>query len=72
LEAVCAAYGVALVDAALQFALAHPAVASVVLGAVSAAEVERNIASSMRPIPAALWGALKAEKLLPADVPVPA
>jgi D-threo-aldose 1-dehydrogenase len=71
IEAVCAAHGVALVDAALQFALAHPAVASVVLGAVSAAEVERNIASSMRPIPAALWGALKAEKLLPADVPVP-
>ena len=34
----------ALPDAALQFALAHPAVASVVLGAASPQEVARNLA----------------------------
>ena len=72
IEAVCRAHAVALPDAALRFAMAHPAVASVVLGAVSAAEVARNVASLARPIPARLWSDLKAEGLLAADAPVPA
>ena len=44
IEAVCARHGVALPAAALQFPLAHPAVASVVTGMRSAAEVEANLA----------------------------
>jgi D-threo-aldose 1-dehydrogenase len=72
LTAVCRAHGVALADAALQFPLAHPAVASVVLGAVTPAEVARNRAAFDAPIPAALWRDLKSEGLLGADVPVPA
>ena len=72
IEAVCRAHAVALPDAALRFAMAHPAVASVVLGAVSAEEVARNVASLARPIPARLWSDLKAEGLLAADAPVPA
>ncbi|MCQ4161556.1 aldo/keto reductase [Roseomonas sp. GC11] len=68
---VCAAHGVALPTAALHFALGHPAVASVVLGAQSPAEVARNIESLAAPVPAALWGALKAAGLLDESAPTP-
>jgi D-threo-aldose 1-dehydrogenase len=68
---VCAAHGVALPTAALHFALGHPAVASVVLGAQSAAEVERNLASLASVVPSALWSDLKTEQLLNPDAPVP-
>jgi D-threo-aldose 1-dehydrogenase len=71
IERVCAAHGVALPSAALHFALGHPAVASVVLGAVSAQEVERNVAGFASPVPSALWSDLKSEHLLDADAPVP-
>lgn len=72
IERVCAAHGVALPIAALHFALGHPAVASVVLGAQSPQEVERNVASLARTVPAALWADLKSEHLLDAQAPVPA
>ena len=68
---VCAAHGVALPTAALHFALGHPAVASVVLGAQSPHEVERNMDALSTSVPAALWADLKAERLLDADAPVP-
>jgi D-threo-aldose 1-dehydrogenase len=71
IERVCAAHGVALPTAALHFALGHPAVASVVLGAQSPEEVERNAAALGSEVPAALWSDLKAEHLLDADAPVP-
>jgi D-threo-aldose 1-dehydrogenase len=71
IEAVCARHGVPLAAAALQFPLAHPAIASVVVGHERAADVARNAASMRHPIPAALWEELKAEKLLPAHAPVP-
>ncbi|WP_420102913.1 aldo/keto reductase [Bosea sp. (in: a-proteobacteria)] len=71
IEAVCAAHDVALPQAALAFATAHPAVATVVLGAVTPAEIERNVALVARPVPAALWSDLRAEGLIPAHAPVP-
>jgi D-threo-aldose 1-dehydrogenase len=71
IEAICAAHGARLPDVALHFALAHPAVASVVLGAVSALEVSRNVSSLGRKIPQGLWSDLKQEGLLPVDAVVP-
>lgn len=71
IEAVCARHGVPLRHAALQFPLGHAAVASLVMGAVSPAEVADQIAELAQPVPAALWAELKAEGLLAADVPVP-
>lgn len=71
IEAVCARHGVPLRRAALQFPLGHPAVASLVMGAVRPEEVEDQVAELSAPIPAALWTELKAERLLDADVPVP-
>jgi D-threo-aldose 1-dehydrogenase len=72
IERVCQAHGVKLADAALRFPLGHETVASVVLGAVTPAEVERNTAALSTTIPAALWSDLKAEGLLRTDAPTPA
>jgi len=71
IQRVCDGHGVALPTAALHFALGHPAVASVVLGAQSPQEVERNVAALATRVPGALWADLKAEHLLNAAAPVP-
>jgi D-threo-aldose 1-dehydrogenase len=70
IERICARHDVPLAAAALQFPLAHPAIASVVVGHERAADVARNVALMRHPIPAALWAELKAEGLLPAEAPV--
>ncbi|MBC7738466.1 MAG: aldo/keto reductase [Candidatus Saccharibacteria bacterium] len=72
MEAVCLAHGVALPAAALQFVLAHPAVASAIPGAAGPAEVVQNLASLVAPIPSAFWADLKAQGLIVAEAPVPA
>jgi D-threo-aldose 1-dehydrogenase len=72
LEAVCARHGVKLPAAALQFPLAHPAVVSVIPGALAAHEVVQNAAHLQRAIPPALWAELRHEKLLHPAAPVPA
>jgi D-threo-aldose 1-dehydrogenase len=71
IEAVCTRHGVPLRRAALQFPLGHPAVASLVMGAVRPEEVADQAAELAALVPAALWTELKAEGLLGADVPVP-
>ena len=72
IQEVCAAHGVHLKAAALQFPLAHPAVVSVIPGAARPAEVSDNIAMLSAPIPTSFWGSLKTEKLIDASAPVPA
>lgn len=72
IQQVCADHGADLATAALQFALGHPAVSSLVLGATSPQEVARNLAGLTTPIAPALWSDLKAEGLLHAEAPVPA
>src|SRR5262245_43759599 len=69
---VCERHRVPLRAAALQFILAHPAVASVIPGARSVAEVEENVALVEHPIPAALWADLKQDKLIAEAAPTPA
>ena len=71
IEKICAGRGIALATAALQFALGHPAVSSVVLGAQSPSEVARNLTGMTAPIPEALWTELKAEGLLDPSAPTP-
>ena len=71
IEAVGAAHGVRLIEAALQFVMGHPAVRTVIPGAVSAAEVEANVGIFSRPLPDALWSDLKGAGLLRGDAPVP-
>jgi D-threo-aldose 1-dehydrogenase len=72
IERVCARHAVPLPAAALQFPLGHPIVASIIPGAISRVQVERNLAAFRHPIPRELWAELKHEKLIRADAPVPA
>lgn len=71
IEAICADHGVRLIEAALQFVMGHPAVRTVIPGAVSAAEVEANVALFSRPIPPMLWSDLKSARLVRPDAPTP-
>jgi D-threo-aldose 1-dehydrogenase len=71
IEEVCAAYSVPLRAAALQFPRAHPAVATVLVGARSVTEIEENVALASAPIPDEFWRVLKNEKLLADDAPLP-
>jgi D-threo-aldose 1-dehydrogenase len=72
LQAACARRGVPLRAAALAFALGHPAVTSVLVGARTAAEVADAVAMHAFAVPGELWAELVAEGLLPADVPTTA
>lgn len=58
IAAIADRHGVPLAAAALQFPLRHPAVASVIPGAVRAAEVRDILAWFAHPIPDALWSDL--------------
>lgn len=71
IKAVCDRHGVDLKAAALQFPLAHPAVASVIPGAASPAQVEQNADLIRAPIPPDLWAELRHEALIPRDAPTP-
>ncbi|ARF59168.1 aldo/keto reductase [Streptomyces gilvosporeus] len=68
---VTEAYGVPLRAAALHFPFGHPAVASVLTGARSAAEVRDAATLLNAPVPADAWDRLRKEALLPRHVPVP-
>jgi len=71
LARVCAAHGVSLAAAAVQFPLAHPAVVACVPGARSASEVGEIRRWSQQPLPASLWVDLRRESLLDGQAPVP-
>ena len=60
LKAICERHGVGLKAAAIQFPLRHHAVASVLTGCRSVAEVEENVRMFQTSIPDQLWGALGA------------
>ena len=72
IKTVCDRHQVELKAAALQFVLAHPAVATAIPGAATVAELEDNARVLQVKIPAALWDELKSELLLPAVAPTPA
>lgn len=63
----CSAHAVPLAAAALQFPLLHPAVACVIPGARSEAEVLCNAAWMDLEVPAELWADLKEQGLMHAD-----
>lgn len=71
LEAVAARHRVPLKAAALQFPLAHAAVASVIPGARTAAEVEENVRMFSHSIPSDFWTELLSLGLLPEEAPIP-
>lgn len=70
--AICDEEGVDVGAAALQFPLAHPAVAAVVAGMRNVMEVESAISRSSQRIPARLWPRLRAAGIIDAAAPIPA
>jgi D-threo-aldose 1-dehydrogenase len=58
LERACRAAGVELLQAALAFPRVHPAVASVLVGARSVAELTEDVEAARSPVPDGLWSAL--------------
>ena len=71
IEAVCAAHGVSLQAAALQFPMAHRAAVSIIPGAAKPEELVANIASIDDNIPSQFWADLKSQGLIVSDAPVP-
>jgi D-threo-aldose 1-dehydrogenase len=69
LEDVCSHHGVSLPAAALQFVRSHPAVASVVVGALTSIHVDVNLAAAGAEIPIAFWDELRERSLIPASAP---
>jgi D-threo-aldose 1-dehydrogenase len=72
MAAVCERHGVPLRAAAIQFALAHPAVTGLIAGVRTAAHLDDYPTAMRLPIPAALWDDLRTEGLIPPEAPVPA
>ncbi|MEJ2007553.1 MAG: aldo/keto reductase [Acidobacteriota bacterium] len=70
-EEVCARHQVPMKAAALQFPLAHPAVASIIPGARSVAELEENFRLISHPIPGDFWADLRKSGIIPAEAPTP-
>jgi D-threo-aldose 1-dehydrogenase len=71
IEKVCLDYSVPLKAAALQFPLAHPAVASVIPGGRSEEEVSENFQLLSFEVPNDFWYELRRQNLLPEEAPVP-
>lgn len=72
IEDIAAKYDVSLPIAAIQFVGAHPAVATVVLGAGNVDQVAQNVAAFESVIPDVFWTELKFAGLLPDKAPIPA
>jgi D-threo-aldose 1-dehydrogenase len=64
LRAVCERHGVPLAAAAIQFPLRHPAVAAVLVGARSKAELEEDLRLFRLDVPDALWADLARQGLV--------
>ncbi len=72
IRAVCDSYRVPLAAAALQFPLAHPAVATIIPGPRTVDEFKQNLELLRHPIPPRLWADLRDAGLLHPAAPVPA
>ena len=71
IEDICAAHGVPLAAAALQFPLAHPQVVSVIPGMANPRQVAEAHRLMALPIPDGLWRDLRDAGLIRADAPTP-
>ena len=71
LAEACARHDVPLRAAAMQFPLAHPAVAGLIAGVRRIEHLDEYPAYLSRPIPRKLWDDLRAHELIVADAPTP-
>lgn len=71
LKAICDRHGVPLRAAAIQFPLAHPAVASIAAGVRTPSHLDEYPTFMRLAIPGELWSDLRAEGLIHEDAPTP-
>ncbi|MFE0326067.1 aldo/keto reductase [Streptomyces sp. NPDC058960] len=71
IKALAEQYGIGIKAAALQFSLAHPAVAAAIPGASRPSRIAEDVAALGEEIPEAFWTALRTEGLIAQDAPVP-
>jgi D-threo-aldose 1-dehydrogenase len=71
IEQLCAEFNITLPAAALQFPLAHPAVASTIPGLSAPGRVLSTVKQMTENIPKAFWTAMQEAQLLDPDAPIP-
>ena len=71
IRATAQAFGVSVKAAALQFSLAHPAVAAVIPGASRPGRIAEDVAALSETIPAAFWQSLREARLISDRAPLP-
>ena len=71
LQEACARHGVELAHAAVQFVAAQPAIAALIFGACSPAELDQALAGTRAETPPAMWRELRTAGLLDASAPIP-
>ena len=71
INAICERHNTPIKAAALQFGLAHPAVAATIPGSRNRSEVENNLAMARFQIPNEMWEEIRHEGLIPDDAPTP-
>jgi D-threo-aldose 1-dehydrogenase len=71
IKSLCRDYDIPIKAAALQFSLAHPAVAAVIPGASKPDRIKEDREALRTKIPQGFWTALRAAKLVAAEAPLP-
>jgi D-threo-aldose 1-dehydrogenase len=71
IENLCREFNISLRAAALHFPLAHPAVASLMVGAQSAGEYAQTLSAYRESVPPAFWRALRDHNLIEDAAPLP-
>lgn len=69
-QAICQRFGARPADVCVRFGLAVPGIAAVALNTEKPERIAANVASGTAPIPAELWRALKAERLIAPHFPL--
>lgn len=71
IDRICVSHRTSLAAAALQFPLAHPAIAVVVAGCETPEQVRWNVQAFTQRVPEACWSELRAAGLLDLSAPLP-
>jgi D-threo-aldose 1-dehydrogenase len=71
IKAIAQRHGISVKAAALQFALAHPAVAAVIPGASRPERIAEDHAALNETVPAAFWQDMREQKLVSPAAPLP-
>ncbi|MGW2959883.1 aldo/keto reductase [Streptomyces sp. NPDC001220] len=71
IKALAQQHGIGIKSAALQFVLAHPAVAAAIPGATRPSRIAEDLAALVEPVPYGFWKALREQKIIAHDAPVP-